>query len=177
MYNTHSIRKQVSREWYLPAGKPNFMYNYPADSVRNYAASPDSSLLELIEDQLSWFDETAYLDPATRALCDTIIVQANISYDPSILRPRLDQPHTQAYIALREGLFQAEQSGTFVTELEPPIGALATIKEIVEKERFRLAGGDLELKVSLGEREVDNISNDKAQINPKDDDNGVFFEP
>jgi len=49
-----------------------------------------------------------------------------------------------------------------VTELEPPIGALATIEEIVEKERFRLVGGDLELKVSLGEREVDNISNNKA---------------
>jgi len=63
-----------------------------------------------------------------------------------------------------------------VTELEPPIGALATIKEIVEKERFWLAGGDLELKVSLGEREVDNISDNKAQINPKDNDDGVFFE-
>ena len=53
MYNSHSIRKQVLREWYLPAGKPNIMYNYPADGVRNYAAPPDSSLLELIEDQLS----------------------------------------------------------------------------------------------------------------------------
>ena len=49
-----------------------------------------------------------------------------------------------------------------MTELEPPIGALATIKEMVEKERFRLAGGDLELEVSLGEREVDDISDDEA---------------
>ena len=64
-----------------------------------------------------------------------------------------------------------------MTELEPPIGALATIEEIVEKERFRLVGGDLELEVSLGEREVYNISDDEAQINPKDDDDGVFFEP
>jgi hypothetical protein len=118
------------------------------------------------------------LDPATKALYDTIIGQANISYDLLILRPGLDQPHTLAYIALREGLFQAEQSSTFVVELEPPTGSLATIEAMVEK--FQLEGGNsgtIELEASLGEREVDDISDDEAQINTEDEDDGVFFEP
>jgi hypothetical protein len=50
MYNSYSIWKQVLREWYLLAGKPNIMYNYPANSVRNYVAPLDLSLLKLIKD-------------------------------------------------------------------------------------------------------------------------------
>jgi hypothetical protein len=73
MYNTHPIRKQVQREWYLPAGKPNLLYKYLSEGIRNYATPPDTPLLTLIKNQLSWFDETAYLSPATRALCEDIV--------------------------------------------------------------------------------------------------------
>ena len=36
MYNTHPIRRQVQREYYLPAGKPNLLYNYPPEGSRDY---------------------------------------------------------------------------------------------------------------------------------------------
>jgi hypothetical protein len=102
IYNTHAIRKQVSREFYLPSGQPNVLYNYPSDGVRNYSTPPDQSLLSLIQDQLSWFDETAYLATTTRVLCNNIISQSNITYDLTKILPGTKQPHTQAYIVLRK---------------------------------------------------------------------------
>ena len=53
MYNTHLIRRQVVREWYLLAGKPNLLYKYLDKGIRNYATPPDPSLLDEIERQLS----------------------------------------------------------------------------------------------------------------------------
>ncbi len=133
MYNSHPIRKQVQREWYLPAGKPNIMYNYPAEGIRNYAGVPDPSILGLIKDQLSWFDKTAYLAPATKALCDDIVLRSNIIYNLTKILPGLDQPHTQLYRILRVELCQIEEAGGIIEELQPPTGALSTIKEMVEK--------------------------------------------
>ena len=90
MYNTHLIRRQVLREWYLPAGKPSLLYKYPDEGIRNYATPPDPSLLDEIERQLSWFDDTAYLIPATRALCDDIVLHSYIKYDPTTILPSVD---------------------------------------------------------------------------------------
>ena len=53
MYNSYPIRKQVQREWYLPAGKPNVMYNYPSKGIQDYARAPNPSILKLVESQLS----------------------------------------------------------------------------------------------------------------------------
>ena len=93
------------------------MYDYPPNGVRNYASPPDPTLLSSIENQLSWFDETAYLAPDTRALYDRIILGSGIAYDPTILRPGLHEAHTQAYQALRAGLFAREQAGGVDQEL------------------------------------------------------------
>ena len=49
MYNTYLIRRQVLREWYLPAGKPNVLFNYLDKGIRNYATPPNPTLLAEIE--------------------------------------------------------------------------------------------------------------------------------
>jgi hypothetical protein len=183
MYNTHPIRKQVQREFYLPAGKPNMMYHYPNEGIRNYATTPDPTILDQIETQLSWFDETAYLAPATRALCDDITLQSRIQLDRSKIKPGLDQPHTELYKVLREKLFRIEQAGGVVEELQPPIGALSTIDKMVE--RFNIEGNTAEIEViqvdnPLGEMEVDLSEEDEAQNDGSDvefGDDGVWFEP
>ena len=90
MYNTHLIRRQVLREWYLPAGKPNVLFNYLDEGIRNYATPPDPTLLAETESQLSWFDDTAYLIPTTRALCDDIVLHSYIEYDPTTILPGVD---------------------------------------------------------------------------------------
>ena len=109
------------------------MYNYPSKGIRDYARAPDPSILELIESQLSWFDKTAYLSSATKALCDDIVLRSNIIYDLTKILPGLDQPHTQLYRILRVELCQIEEAGGIIEELQPPTGALSTIKEMVEK--------------------------------------------
>ena len=116
MYNTHPIRRQVQREWYLPAGKSNLLYSYP-EGTCNYATPPDPTLLALIESQLSWYDDTAYLNPAARVLCQDIVLQIGIQYDLVKILPGLDQLHTQVYKELRVRLFEHEQAGGMVEEL------------------------------------------------------------
>jgi len=93
------------------------MYNYPAKGIRNYAGVPDLSILGLIKDQLSWFDKTAYLALATKALCDDIVLRSNIIYDLTKILPGLDQPHTQLYRILRVELCQIEEAGGIIEEL------------------------------------------------------------
>jgi hypothetical protein len=112
----------VLREWYLPAGKPNLLFKYPDEGIRNYATPLDPSLLADIESQLSWFDDTAHLSPATRVLCDDIVLHSSIEYNPAIILPGVDQ-YTLMYKELRTGLYQWEQStGGVVEELQPPRG-------------------------------------------------------
>jgi hypothetical protein len=163
MYNTHPIRRQVQREWYLPAGKPNLLYNYPPEGCRNYSTLPNPALLELIEGQLSWLDETAYLSPVTRALCDDIVLRCNIPLDLTKILPGIDQQHTQIYRELREGLFRAEEAGRVVEELEHPIGALATIEEMVQKYQNEAE------KSNIKEEEVDNILGERRVDEDKDE--------
>jgi transposase InsO family protein len=187
MYNTHAIRKQVSREFYLPSGKPNFLYNYPSDGVRNYSAPPDQSLLLLIQDQLSWFDETAYLAPTTRVLCDNIISQSNITYDLTKILPGTEQPHTQAYNVLRKGLYQWEmvEKRGIVEQLQPPIGSLSTIEAMVQKFQSEETSSRRDSTTLLGEIELnsedEDEAEDEAQIDAAGDvefgDDGIYFEP
>ena len=187
MYNTHAIRKQVSREFYLPSGKPNFLYNYPSDGIRNYSAPPDQSLLLLIQDQLSWFDETAYLAPTTRVLCDNIISQSNITYDLTKILPGTEQPHTQAYNVLRKGLYQWEmvEKRGIVEQLQPPIGSLSTIEAMVQKFQSEETSSRRDSTTLLGEIELnsedEDEAEDEAQIDAARDiefgDDGIYFEP
>jgi len=180
MYNTHPIRRQVLREWYLPAGKPNLLYKYPDEGIRNYATPPDPSLLAEIESQLSWFDDTAYLIPTTRALCDDIVLHSHIEYDPTTILPGVDQSHTLMYRELRTGLYQWEQStGGIVEELQPPRGSISTIEAMVQQLRDQgidLAnqeGGD----TLQGEVEMD-ISEDGSSVGDsesEDGSDGEFF--
>jgi len=57
MYNSHAIRKQVSCEFYLSSGKPNYMYKYPSVGVRNYASSADPQLFKEFSASLEWYDD------------------------------------------------------------------------------------------------------------------------
>jgi len=61
MYNSHPIRRQTQRQWYLPSGKPNELYYYPDDGVRNYGGTPNPELLSSFESQIVWFDDSKYL--------------------------------------------------------------------------------------------------------------------
>jgi hypothetical protein len=159
------------------------MYNYPTEGIRNYATAPKPTLLTLIESQLSWFDETTYLSPVTRALCDDIVLRSKITYDLTKILPGIEQPHTQVYKELRVGLFQFEQAGGVVEELQPPIGSLSTIEEMVQRFQSEESSTDIRgdsLGNILGEVEVDLSDEDKAEINTDDvefNDDGLFFEP
>ena len=106
MYNSHSIQKQKAREFYFPAGKSDVMYYYPKDSNRNYSSYPDSDLLTLLESQLSWFDDTAYLSTVMRVLCNNIALCSGIPYDSTKILPGLNQSYTQVYKILQAELFQ-----------------------------------------------------------------------
>jgi hypothetical protein len=160
------------------------MYDYPPNGVRNYVSPPDPTLLSSIENQLSWFDETTYLALDTRALCDRIILGSGITYDPTILRPGLHEAHTQAYQALRAGLFAREQAGGVVQELQPPVGSLALIErmvgEVQEVEGMIPTAvgpiiGELE---ELEELEEVDIGDQREQSDAQDElDDGIFFEP
>ena len=189
MYNSHAIRLQKSRELYLPSGKPNVMYNYPAEGHRNYSTIPDPSLLLLLENQLSWFDDTAYLVQATKALCDDIISKSGIPYDRSDTKilPGLHEVHTQLYVILRNELYKHEVNGGLVEELQPPRGSLLTIDSMVEKfqneEVLNSVGEDLVPRNLLGEVEVnfsDQEGGNEAENETADSfqfgDDGVFFE-
>ena len=127
MYNSHAIRKQVSREFYLPSGKPNYMYKYPPVGVRNYASSADPQLFKEFSASLEWYDDQAYLAPRTREICEEIVQNSGITFDISQISPGLDQPHTQMYQVLRTELLERERSGEMIEELEPPKGHLETI--------------------------------------------------
>jgi hypothetical protein len=184
MYNSHPIRKQKARQLYLSSGKPNVLYKYPKEGNRNYSTPPDSTLLDLLENQLSWYDNTAYLSPATRALCDDIVLRSRITYDSTKILPGLEQAHTRIYKVLRVELFQWEEGGGKVEELQPPTGALSTIEKMVAK--FQIKEGKHGVREEdnlLGEREVDisdSESENKAQIDASElelGDDGEFFEP
>jgi hypothetical protein len=163
------------------------MYNYPSNGVRNYSMPPDRSLLSLIENQLSWFDETAYLSSATRTLCSDIISRSNVAYDLTRILPGVDQPHTQVYQVLRKGLYEwemVERRGV-VDALQPPIGSISTIEAMVQRFQENIDTIDRENQGDIlsGEVEVD-ISDDEAldeaQNNAGDvefGDDGLFFEP
>ena len=118
----------------------------------------------------------------TRALCDDIVLWCNIPLDLTKILPGIDQQHTQIYRELREGLFRAEEAGRVVEELEHPIGALATIEEMVQKYQNEAEKSNIkeeEVDNILGERRVDE-DEDEAQNDTNDaefGDDGAFFEP
>ena len=185
MYNSYLIRKQKGREFYLPTGKPNVMYHY-LKTGRNYSTPPDPELLTLLEDQSSQYDDTAYLSPATRVLYDDIVLRSNIPYDATKILPGLDQLHTQIYRLLRVGLFELEQAGTVVEELETPTSALDTINTIVQRFRIAQLQSDSDSDgsssgVLQGEKEVEGISDSEDEAQNDDElelgDDGDYFEP
>ena len=49
MYNSYPIQKQKAREFYLHLGKLNVLYKYSKEGNYNYLTSPDSILLNLLE--------------------------------------------------------------------------------------------------------------------------------
>jgi hypothetical protein len=163
------------------------MYDYPPEGVRNYSSPPDPVLLSSIENQLSWFDETAYLAPATRAQCSRIIFESGIVYDSAILRPGLHETHTQAYRVLRAGLFAIEQAGVVVEELQPPVGSLDLIERMVQEVQA-IEGmipmavgpriGEFEELEEVEEVDEDNEGDQMEESDAEDDlDDGIFFEP
>ena len=184
MYNTYPIRRQVLREQYLPAGKPNLLFKYLDNSIRNYATPPNPTLLAEIKSQLSWFNNTAYLSPTIRALCDDIVLQSYIEYDPTTILPSVDQPHTLIYKELRSGLSYQEQSiGGIVEELQPPRGAILTIKAMVQQLRdkgINLAnheGGDIlqgEVEIGIFE-EGSTVGDSEGDSESEYDSDNEFF--
>ncbi len=181
MYNTHPIRTQKARAAYLPTGKPNNMYNYPPDGSRNYSSPPDPNLLAEIEAQLVWYDDTAYLSPATRQLCEQITAQSGIDYDPLSTQPGLDTPYTQLYLILRQRLYEHEAAGGGeVVELQTPVGGINTIDIMVEQFNQQsiesATGGVLEgeLEEELAEGELEEEICD--QVDGDEEDDGLFFE-
>ena len=119
----------------------------------------------------------------TRVLCDDIVLQSKITYDLTKILPSIEQLHVQVYRELRVGLFQFEQAGVVVEELQLLISSLSTIKEIVQRFQSEESNTDIRgdsLGNILGEVEVDLSDRDEAEIDADDvefNDDGLFFEP
>ena len=153
-----------------PSSQPNNMYNYPPDGSRNYSSPPDPNLLAEIEAQLVWYDDTAYLFPATRQLCEQITAQ-----------PGLDTPYTQLYLILRQRLYEHEAAGGGeVVELQTPVGGINTIDIMVEQFNQQsiesATGGVLEGEL---EEELEGVLLEDEiydQVDGDEEDDGLFFE-
>ena len=163
-----------------PSSQPNNMYNYPPDGSRNYSSPPDPNLLAEIEAQLVWYDDTAYLFPATRQLCEQITAQSGIDYDPLSTQPGLDTPYTQLYLILRQRLYEHEAAGGGeVVELQTPVGGINTIDIMVEQFNQQsiesATGGVLEGEL---EEELEGELEDEIcdQVDGDEEDDGLFFE-
>lgn len=131
VHNTHAIRKQRNRDFYLPTGKPYKMYHHPPTHVRNYAASPDPELLSELELPLQTYDMDEYLTESTMALCIQLLQSGNypIQFDFGG-----DNTHKHAYAYLRRALYMHEQLNETITEVEHPIGAGDWVGQNIERQ-------------------------------------------
>lgn len=125
VYNSHTIRKQSSRDHYLPAGKPDELYHYT--SAKDFAIRPSDpsfpkELFDDFQEQVANFDFNQYQTDETRDLCTKILQDAGLEVENNYLAPGLRQPHVQAYLHLRQELRKHE-----IEELAPPRGARAWI--------------------------------------------------
>jgi hypothetical protein len=121
VHNTHAIRRQRNREFYLPTGKPYKLYNHPPPNVQNYATFPSSALMTELQFPFLTHDSDAYLTGETMALCIQLLTEAG--YPLQFNFAGQDNTHQKAYAYLRTALYMYEQTTGIIKELEHPLGA------------------------------------------------------
>jgi hypothetical protein len=128
VHNHHQIRHQANRAHYLPTGQPHQLYHHPKDGVRDYGNTPDEAMVEALLLQLEAYDVDEYLVPETRQLCCQLLEREGFQ-----TQFRWADNHIQAYIYLRQALFQYILEGHEILILEKPVGAEDWIRENAEE--------------------------------------------
>ncbi len=128
-HHLHKIRKQRSRESYLPVGKPDQLFNYPGEGVENFGQPADPDLLAELKKEVEDFDHEAYQTPEVEKFCSETLSQAGFPL-PSTWKFNANNPiPKQAYIHLRNALWEREKSGPELPKMEKPKGARNWIDE------------------------------------------------
>jgi len=148
------------------------MYEHPPPEIRDYAEPADPELLAQFEAEVENYSTDDYQTPQVEALCNRILADAGFpsvfSFDPKE-QATLESEHVCAYKHLRLALFQFEQDGGVLEQLEKPYGAHEWIEAQIriERERIEQEGQDIlvsEVETSSDSSEEDNDSGDDGLI-------------
>ena len=129
IHNNHSIRHQRTREHYLPTGQPYMMYFYPT-SGRDYKEPVNLNLLEQLEAEVAEYNLDLYLPS------DTLRLYANILHESGYPKEfsYKDQRHKDAYVYLREKVWQFVENGGEVELFNTLSGAAEWIEAHADHE-------------------------------------------
>jgi hypothetical protein len=138
LHNIRKIRKQKSREYYIPAGVPEELYFFH-DGRRDYKTVPEGvteAVLSQFEEELASYDLEEYQTKEVEGLCKELLRLGGISYSLEEINPGLDEDHVRAYNYLRTALRSFEEKTQFAIKdfnVEPSRGG----RHWVEAERQR----------------------------------------
>lgn len=165
VHNTHRIRRQRNREHYLPTGKPTELYNYPPVDIHDYGTAPDTTILSLLEAQVSAYSLDEYLTPDTQLECEKLLLNGGYPVEFTF-----DDNHRAGYIFLRQALMlYIKNGGNNISVLEPPLGADRWLMENAEQE-LNSGGPPMEFQIDLTDDENDILS-DIDFIKSEDEEN------
>src|SRR5436305_14203851 len=79
-YHLHKIRKQRSREFYLPVRKPDQLFNYPGEGVENFSQPADPDLLTELKKEVEDFDHEIYQTSEVEKFCSETLSQGSMQF-------------------------------------------------------------------------------------------------
>jgi len=154
VHNNHSIRHQRKRDYYLPTGQPYLMYFYP-ETGKDYKESVNEEVLTTLENEVAHYNLDKYLPSDTLELYGNFLHKAGypkeFDYD--------NKRHKDAYVYLRECVWQYVQSGGEVELFTTPSGAAEWIEahqgHEIEQHRSHV-NGDQQMELSDSNNEDNN---------------------
>jgi hypothetical protein len=139
VHNNHRIRKQPTREHYLPTGKPRLLYEYP--NVPDLHEPIHEPTLAWLEELVQDFDIDRYLPERMEELCARICLEHGFSA-AYMQRMTLGKdarsgedmyPHRRIYLYLRENLRMIHgQDKEFLVEQPTPRQGMALIQRRIK---------------------------------------------
>jgi len=169
IHNNHSIRHQRKRDHYLPTGQPYVMYFYP-ETGKDYKESVDQEVLTALENEVADYDLDQYLPSDTLHLYGCFLEDAGypkeFSYD--------NKQHKEAYVYLRERVWQFVQEGGEIELFNSPSGAAEWIEahrdHEIEQHRSHV-NGDLQMELGNSDNEDNNNEDNNFSDNNIPDNN------
>ena len=151
VHNSHSIRYQRKREHYLPTGQPYMMYFYP-ESGKDYKEPVNLEILESLELEVAEYNLDQYLPSETLLLFGKFLEEGGYPKEYSYE----DTRHKEAYVYLRQRVWQFVQEGGKVELFSTPSGAAEWINahadHEVEQHRSHVSG-DQQMEINNSDDE------------------------